>query len=39
MINFDDIIKQEAKQHNQNWPEILDHPYRIFIMEANSLFN
>ena len=26
MINFDDVIKEETKEHNPNWPEILDHP-------------
>ena len=25
MINFDDVIKEETKEHNPNWPEILDH--------------
>ena len=33
------------KEHNPNWPQILDHPYRILIVggsgsgETNSLFN
>ena len=33
------------KEHNSNWPQILDHPYRILIVggsgsgETNSLFN
>ena len=45
MINFDDVIKEEIKQHNPNWPEIPDHPQRILIIGAsgsgktNSLFN
>ena len=45
MINFDDAIKEETKKHNPNWPEILDHPYRILIIEGsgsgktNSLLN
>ena len=45
MINFDDAIKKETKEHNPNWPEIPDHPYRILITggsasgKTNSLFN
>ena len=29
MFNFDYITEEYMKQHNQNWPEIPDHPYRI----------
>ena len=32
MINFDDVIKEETKQHNSNCPEIPNHPYRILII-------
>ena len=32
MFNFDDVIKEEAKQHNSNSPQILVHPY-ILISE------
>ena len=45
MINFDDIVKENIKEHNPYWPEIPDHPYRIFIIrgsgsgKTNSLFN
>ena len=45
MINFDDVIKEETKEHNVNWPEIPDHPYRILTVrdygcgKTNSLFN
>ena len=45
MINFDDVTKEKIKQHNPNWPQISDHPYRILIIggsgsgEINSLFN
>ena len=28
MINFDDVIKANIKEHNPNWPHIPDHPYR-----------
>ena len=31
MFNFDYITKKK-KKHNQNWPEIPDHPYRILIV-------
>ena len=45
MINFDDVVKENIKEHNPNWPQILDHPYRILITggsataKTNSLFN
>ena len=32
MFNFDYITKEDIKQHNLNWPEIPDHPYRIPIV-------
>ena len=28
MINFDDVTTENIKEHNPNWPEIPDHPYR-----------
>ena len=40
-----DVIKEETKKHNPNWPEIPDHPYRMLIIEdpgskkTNPLFN
>ena len=45
MTNFDDVIKDNIKEHNPNWPQIPNHPYRILIAGAsgsgktNSLFN
>ena len=45
MINFDDVTKEDAKEHNPNWSQIFDHPYRTLIFggsesgETNSLFN
>ena len=45
MINFDDVTKEETKEHNLNWPEIPDDSYRILIIgssgsgKTNSLFN
>ena len=40
-----DVIKEETKEHNPNWPQIPDHPYRILIIggsgsgKTNSLFH
>ena len=45
MINFDDVIKENIKEHNPSLPQIPDHPYRILISECsrsgktNSWFN
>ena len=45
MFNFDYITKEGIKEHNPNWPEIPDNPYRILIFEGsesrktNALFN
>ena len=45
MIYFDDVIKENIKEHNPNWQQIPDHPYRILIIggsgsgKTNSLFN
>ena len=45
MINFVDVTKENIKEHNLNWPKIIDHPYRILIIggsgsgKTNSLFN
>ena len=45
MINFDDVIKEETKEHNTSWIQIPDHPYRMLTTggsgsrKTNSLFN
>ena len=45
MINFDNVIKEETKEHNPNCPGIPDHTYRILIIggygsgKTNPLFN
>ena len=45
VVNFDDFIKEKIKEHNPNWPQIPDHPYRILIIggsgsgKTNSSFN
>ena len=32
MINFDDVTKENIKEHHPNWSEIPDHPYRIITL-------
>ena len=45
MVHFDDVTKEDIKEYNQNWPQILDHPWRILIVggsgsgNTTSLFN
>ena len=29
MINLDNILNNNNKGHNENWPYIPEHPYRI----------
>ena len=31
------MILQIIKEHNPNWPEIPDHPYRILITRGSGL--
>ena len=31
MFNQGDITNENNKEHNEKWPYILDHPYRILI--------
>ena len=43
MINLDSIKNESNKEHNEKWPFILDHAYRILIIggpgsgETNAL--
>ena len=45
MINFDDVVKENMKERNSNWPQIHVHLYIILITgtsesgKTNSLFN
>ena len=45
MINLDNIINDNNEEHNEKWPYIPDHPYRILIIggsgsgKTNTLFN
>ena len=32
MINLDNISNKNNKKHNEKWPHIPDHPYRILII-------
>ena len=45
MINLDSITNENNQEHNEKWPYIPDHPYRILITDGsgseqiNALFN
>ena len=45
MISFDNVTKENLKEHNPNWPEVPGHQYRILIVggpgsgETNALPN
>ena len=45
MINLDNIINDNNNNHNEKWPYIPDHPYRMLIIggsgsgKANTLLN
>ena len=45
MINLDSITNESNKEHNEKWPYIPDHLYRILIIggsgsgKTNTLFN
>ena len=45
MINLDRITNENNKKHNEKWPYIPDHPYRILIIggsgsgKTNALLN
>ena len=33
IFNLEDNTNKNNKEHNENWPFIPDHPYRILIIE------
>ena len=33
IFNLEDNTNKNNKEHNENWPVIPDHPYRILIIE------
>ena len=45
MITFDNVLKENIKESNTNWPKIPAYPYRMLIVggagseKTNSLFN
>ena len=45
MINLDSITNENNKKHNEKWPYIPDHPYKILIIggsgseKTNTLLN
>ena len=45
MFNLDSITNANNKEHNEKWPYIPDHPYRILIIggsgsgKTNTLLN
>ena len=36
MINLDSITNKNNKKHNEKWPYIPDHPYRIIIIAGSG---
>ena len=36
MINLDSITNENNKEHNEKWPFIPDHPYRILIIDGSG---
>ena len=36
LINFDDVTKDNIKEHISNWPQIPDDPYRILIIRDSG---
>ena len=45
MINLENIVNNNTEEHNEKWPYIPDHPYRILIIggsgsgKTNTLLN
>ena len=45
MINVGDTINENNQEHNEKWPYVPDHPYRILIIggsgsgRTNALLN
>ena len=36
MINLDNIVNDNNKEHNEKWPYIPDQPYRILIIGGSG---
>ena len=39
MINLDSMTNENNKKHNEKWPYIPDHPYRILIIDGSGSRN
>ena len=39
MINLDSITNENNKKHNEKWPYIPAHPYRILIISGSGKTN
>ena len=37
MVNLDSITNENNKKHNEKWPFIPDHPYKILIIGDSGL--
>ena len=36
MINLDNIVNNNNNNHNEKWPYVPDHPYRILIIGGSG---
>ena len=36
MINLDNIVNNNNEKHNEKWPYISDHPYRVLIIGGSG---
>ena len=36
MINYDYITKEITEEHNTNWPQMSNHPYKILIISSSG---
>ena len=36
MINLDSIVNDKNQKHKEDWPYILNHPYRILIIGVSG---
>ena len=36
MINIDNIVSENNKEHNEKWSHIPDHPYKILIIGGSG---
>ena len=35
-INFDNVIREETREHNLTWSHVPYHPYRILIIRVSG---